>query len=349
MPANASPTAIEAYGYGPEGVERIDSATTDDLRRLGREFPKLWINVQGLADVQLIRSIGESFNLHDLALEDVFHTQQRPKSEVYPEHHFLVARIPLADHFPHTEQIALFVGTTFVICFQERPGDCFNGVRARLTDKRSRICNGSPGFLAYALLDSVIDSYFPVLERMGDELETLETAVLGGSSAQMMGRLHGAKRNVVEVRRTIWPHRELVNAILRDESAFFDERTAMYLRDCYDHVAQLMDIIEMDREFVSDLFDVHLSLINLRMNEIMKVLTMIATVFIPLGFIAGIYGMNFDPQVSPWNMPELKWVYGYPAALGLMAAVGAALVYYLYRKGWLTSRDAEPGSRRRRR
>lgn len=350
VPANASPTSIEAHGYGPEGHESVRDADRDAIERLSASYPNIWLNVTGLADLELIRAIGATFRLHDLALEDVFHTQQRPKAEAYPDHHFAVARIPIRDDFPHTEQIAIFVGAAFVICFQERPGDCFDAVRTRLGDARSRIRAGAPSFLAYALLDAVIDSYFPVIEHMGDELEEVETAVLTQGSGDMMPRLHRAKRNVVELRRTIWPHREMINAILRDESEYFDARTTVYLRDCYDHVAQLMDIVEIDREFVSDLFDVHLSRINLRMNEIMKVLTTIATVFIPLSFIAGVYGMNFDTKASGWNMPELTWAFGYPFALGVMAVVAGGLVFYLYRRGWLSSQTEERrrGHRRRR-
>ncbi len=348
-PTNASETSIEAIGYGPNGFERVTGATLGDIDRLQNDAERLWINVVGLADMGIIRAVAEHFALHDLAMEDVFHTQQRPKSEEYENHQFLIARIPLQDKFPHTEQIALFVGEGFVICFQERPGDCFDAVRARIADARSRLRTGEPGFLAYALIDAVIDSYFPVLERLGEELEDLETAVLTRTDASLMADLHRAKRAVVELRRTIWPHREMINAILRDEPRAFDGQTLIYLRDCYDHVAQLMDIVEADREFVSDLFDVHLSRINLRMNEIMKVLTAIATIFIPLSFIASLYGMNFDRSASPWNMPELGWAFGYAFALGLMAVVAALLLLFLYRRGWLSPSETTGRPTRRRR
>ena len=352
VPANASPTTVEVHGYGGDGddsYEVVAAATLDDVNRLADSFPNLWINVTGLADIDVIRSLAERFSLHDLALEDVFHTHQRPKAEEYPGHHFIIARLPIADDFPHTEQLAIFLGESYVMCFQEHPGDCFDPVRARLADPRTRIRTSPPCFLAYALIDAVVDSYFPLLERMGDDLEILENEVLSTTDPKMMERLHRAKRTVVELRRTIWPHREMINAVLRDESAFFDERTIVYLRDCYDHLARLIDIVETDREFVSDLFDVHLSRINLRMNEIMKVLTTIATVFIPLSFVASLYGMNFDPNVSPWNMPELKWTFGYVYALVLMLVIAGGLIYFVYRKGWLTSQDLPKRRRRRRR
>ena len=330
---------MEIAGYGPENVELLERATFADLERLKTAYPFIWVNVEGLADIELIRALGQRFALHDLALEDTLNTHQRPKSEEYEAHHFLVARMPTIGDFPHTEQIALFVGTDFVICFQEKPGDCFDPVRSRLRDPKSRLRASGPDYLAYALVDAVIDSYFPILERLGDELETLEEDALADSRPGVMDRIHNAKRDVIELRRAIWPHREMVNTLLRDESRYFGDRTRIFFRDCYDHVAQLMDVVEIDREFVSDLYEVHLSRVNLRMNEIMKLLTIIATIFIPLGFIASLYGMNFDTGISPWNMPELKWIYGYPFALALMAAVGGGLVYYMTRLGWLRPQD----------
>jgi magnesium transporter len=345
-PSDASETSIEAIGYDKDYFERIATGSHEDIVHLQASCERVWINVSGLADIDLIREIAGRFSLHDLALEDVFHTQQRPKSEEYENHQFVVARIPLTDDFPHTEQIALFVGDAFVVCFQERSGDCFDGVRNRIADPDSQLRSGDSGFLAYALIDSVIDSYFPVLERLGEELETVESAVLSRHDVNLMARLHKAKRNVVELRRTIWRHREMVNSILRDEPRAFNGQTLIYLRDCYDHVAQLMDIVESDREFVSDLFDVHLSRINLRMNEIMKFLTAIATVFIPLSFIASVYGMNFDRTASPWNMPELGWAFEYAFALGLMVVVAGLLLLFLYRRGWLSPAE-EPRRGRR--
>lgn len=349
VPANASQTTVEAYGYRPEDMECVPDAGLADVMRLRSAYPLVWVNVTGLADVSLIQSVADAFALHDLALEDVFHTQQRPKSEEYPDHHFLVARIPLVDDFPHTEQIAVFVGDSFVVCFQERRGDCFDGIRTRLGDPRSRLRTNASGFLAYAILDAVIDSYFPVLERIGEELETLENRILSRNDSGTMSALHRARREIVEVRRTIWPHREMINAILRDEPRVFDRQTDVFLRDCYDHVARLMDIVDTDRDFVSELFDLHMARINLRMNETMKVLTTIATLFIPLSFIAGVYGMNFDTKASAWNMPELTWAFGYPFALALMAIVGGGLVLYLYRKGWLSSDESGRHRRSRRR
>jgi magnesium transporter len=244
--------------------------------------------------------------------------------------------MPLRNNFSKTEQLALFVGGTFVITFQEKPGDWFDLVRSRITENRGRIRRSGTDYLAYALLDAVVDSYFPVIEQLGEEIDKLETSILGDNNGDALDRLHRAKRKLITFRRAIWPHREMLNALMRTDSLVFGDTTQVYLRDCYDHIVQLMDVIETDRELISDLFDIHLSRVNLRMNEIMKVLTIIATVFIPLGFVASVYGMNFDRSVSLWNMPELAWRFGYPFALGLMAAIGGGLIYFLYRRGWLT-------------
>ena len=238
-----------------------------------------------------------------------------------------------------TEQLSLVVGKDFVLTLQERPGDCFDPVRARLRQDPSRMRTHGADYLAYALLDALIDSYFPVLEHFG---EALENSGAGGRGAAGPGPGRRAstrlKRDLLELRRALWPLREIMSHLLRDETPFIGAATRVYLRDCDDHVFQLMDMLEIDREVASGLMDLHLSSVSLRTNEIMKVLTIIATIFIPLGFIAGVYGMNFKPEVSPWNMPELDWYFGYPFALGLMLAVALGLLGYFWRKGWIGRR-----------
>jgi magnesium transporter len=332
---DAAKTIAEAIAFGPDGFERI-ALTIDELTTFATSYPVVWVNVTGLANIDAIRSLGARFNLHDLALEDVINTHQRPKAEEYDDHVFIVARMPLRNNLTKTEQLALFVGGSFVITFQEKPGDWFDLVRSRIEDNRGRIRRSGAEYLAYVLLDAVVDSYFPVIEGLGEEFDKLETAILTERNGRAVERLHRAKRNLRALRRAIWPHREMLNTLMRNDFPIFGDTTRVYLRDCYDHVVQLMDVIETDRELISDLFDIHLSRVNLRMNEIMKVLTVIATIFIPLGFVASVYGMNFDRNVSPWNMPELAWRFGYPFALGLMAAIGGGLIYFLYRMGWLT-------------
>jgi magnesium transporter len=199
-----------------------------------------------------------------------------------------------------------------------------------------------PDYLAYALLDAVVDSYFPLLEQIGDRLEQLEEDVVSGKGRDAPKRLLDIRHDLLTLRRAIWPLREVLSTLYRDETPFIDRETQLYLRDCYDHAVQLLDVLEAYREMASGLMDVHLSTISNRMNEIMKVLTVIATIFIPLTFVSSIYGMNFDPDVSRWNMPELRWRYGYPFALAVMLAMTIGLLVYFRSRGWLRSEDLKP-------
>lgn len=334
----AAKTIIELIAFGPDHFERR-ALTTEELTSFATSHPVTWINITGLADLDAIRSLGARFGLHDLALEDVINTHQRPKAEDYDDHVFIVARMPQRANLAKTEQLTLFVGDAFVITFQEKPGDWFDIVRSRIEENRGRIRRSGAEYLAYVLLDAVVDSYFPVIEQLGEEFDQLESAILTEINGGVVDRLHRAKRNLRALRRVIWPHREMLNTLMRNDFPIFGDTTRIYLRDCYDHVVQLMEVVETDRELIADLFDIHLSRVNLRMNEIMKVLTIIATIFIPLGFIASVYGMNFDRTVSAWNMPELGWRLGYPFALGFMAVVAGGLIYFLSRMGWLTRTD----------
>ena len=229
----------------------------------------------------------------------------------------------------------MFLGAQFLLTFQERPGDCFEPIRARLRSGRAKIRDRQADYLAYALLDAVIDGYFPVLEAMGERLEVLEDRVIARPADIEAAEIHEIKRDLLLLRRTVWPQREMVNALTRETSPYVTDQTRLYLRDCYDHTIQLMDIVETYREIATGLIDVYLSSVSTRLNEIMKVLTIIATIFIPLGFITGIYGMNFDRGASPWNMPELGWYWGYPVVVGLMAGLALGMLYYFYRIGWI--------------
>jgi magnesium transporter len=265
----------------------------------------------------------------------VVNVHQRPKVEEYEDHLFIVSRMVSVNDPPHTEQIAMFLGAGYLLTFQEATGDCFDGVRDRIRRHRGLIRESGADYLAYTLLDAVIDGYFPVLEEYGEDLEILEDTVLAAPLREHVGQIHEMKRNFLTLRRAIWPQREMISALSRNASKQVSDQTRVYLRDCYDHTIQLIDILETYREVASGLVDVYLSSVSARMNEIMKVLTIIATIFIPLGFIASVYGMNFKPEVSPWNMPELSWTFGYPMALGLMTAVAVGLLYFFRRRGWL--------------
>ncbi|MBI4183518.1 MAG: magnesium/cobalt transporter CorA [Proteobacteria bacterium] len=342
----ADPTAarpvITVIGYGPdEIVERANPEPAELSSLIGR-WPVLWVNVDGLGDVEAIRRVGETFGLHPLALEDVVNVHQRPKVEEYADHLYLVARMPRMGSALETEQVSLFLGRGFVLTFQERVGDCFDPVRQRLRAGRGRSRSAGPDYLAYALLDAIVDSFFPILERYGERVEELEDAVLAEPEIQVMADIHDAKRDLLLLRRAIWPQRDAISTLIRDDSPHVTRETRVFLRDCYDHTVQLIDVVETYREIASGLVEIYLSSLSARLNEVMKVLTVIATVFIPLSVIASIYGMNFDREASPWNMPELGWYWGYPFALGLMAAVGGGLLLHFWRKGWV-------GRRRRRR
>jgi magnesium transporter len=338
----ADPSAIRpvihATLYSAEMISQHADCSLADLPALRNDGHVLWVDVTGLADISVIEGIGAAFGIHRLALEDVINVHQRPKAEAFEDHVFIVSRMLVPGRGTETEQVSMFLGDNYLVTFQERPGDCFDPVRARLEAGRGRIRQSGADFLAYALIDTIIDGYYPVLEHSGEAVERLEDEVIASPDAGQVDRIHTVKRDLLTLRRAIWPTREMVNGLIRDESPFMGDSTRLYLRDCYDHTIQLMDIVETYREIASGLLDVYLSSMSARMNEIMKVLTIIATIFIPLGFIAGLYGMNFDPDTSPLNMPELRAYYGYPFALGLMVAVAGGLVFYFWRKGWLSRR-----------
>ena len=253
---------------------------------------------------------------------------QRPKLEVYGQHAYIVARMTRVDALD-TEQLSIFLGEGFLITFQEEPGDCFDAVRERLHSGRTRIRSSGADYLCYALLDAVIDAYFPVLERFGDRLDESELQIMARADSSMVASLHEIRRELMGLRRAIWPLREVVNALMRDDHAWVKEETRLFLRDAYDHTVQIIDVVETHRELAAGLMDMYLSILSHRMNEVMKVLTIIATIFIPLTFVAGIYGMNFD------SMPELHWAWGYPAALAVMAVTAVALVMFFRRRGWI--------------
>jgi magnesium transporter len=336
----AACSEIQVIAYGPDNFveERFSGADRlDELRKFLARWPVTWVNIDGLGDAEVIRKIGQIFGLHSLALEDVVNVHQRSKVESYADHLFIVARmVHLNDHL-ETEQVGLFLGKNFVVTFQESaPGDSFGPVRERLRASRSHVREAAADYLAYALLDSMIDAYFPVLEVFGERVDELEEEALSLSRGQQtVARIHDVKNDLLVLRRAIWPLREAVNALQRDPTPLIHDNTRLYLRDCYDHTVQLIDLLETYRELGSDLRDLYLAAMSNRMNEIMKVLTVISTIFMPLTFIAGVYGMNFDPGSSPWNMPELRWYYGYPLCLLLMAIVTAIMFMFFRRRGWI--------------
>lgn len=341
---DAPPPTVRVLAYGPHEMTEFAVDDLATVRSMRHHWPVLWVNVDGLGGAETIRELGEIFGLHRLALEDVVNVPQRDKVEEYGDHLFVVARMAMLAPQPITEQISLFLGRDFLLTFQERSGDPLDPVRERIRGAHGRIRGAGPDYLAYAVLDAIVDHYFPVLEAYGERLDTLEDEILEGASRAAMHRLHGVKRELMGLRRAVWPKRETLNALMRDPNDLIADETRVYLRDCYDHAIQIMDLTETYRDLAASLTDLYLSSVSNRMNEIMKVLTIFSAIFIPLGFIAGVYGMNFDRSVSPLNMPELGWYWGYPFALSVMAGVALGLLGFFWRKGWIGGRDVGPRS-----
>jgi len=347
-PEAAAPT-IRVLAYGPNDVIEEKISAPERIREFFDKQPVFWVDIEGLGDAGTIHALGGIFSVHRLALEDIVALHQRPKVEQYGDHLFIVARAMYLGEHLESEQISLFVGKNSVLTFQEgRPGDCLEAIRERIRKKGGRIRDAGHDYLAYALLDAIVDSYFPILETYGERLETLEDEILLHPEVDTVARIHSIKRDLLTLRRAMWPQREIFNALLRGESAVMTAETQLYMRDCYDHSVQILDLLETYRELGSDLIDMHLSMVSNRTNEIMRVLTVISVVFIPLTFIAGVYGMNFDTDKSLWNMPELKWYWGYPFALLLMLLVALGQMIFFRRRGWLGSpRGVNAGEERK--
>ncbi len=339
---DAPPPRISVLAYGPDDYVEQELASPEDLPDLLEQWPVVWINVDGLGDESVLLKLAEIFRLHRLAMEDVTSVSQRAKVEQYDGRCFMVMRMSYLREGLQLEQLSVFLGDGFVVTFQQRRGDCLDPVRERIRKGAGRIRRAKADYLAYALLDAVVDGYFPVLEDYGERLERLEAEVIRHPVRDVVGKIHRAKRELMSLRRAIWPLREMFSSLVRDPIPQISDETRVYFRDCYDHVTQIIDMLETDRELASGLMDVYMSGVSNRMNEVMKVLTIIATIFIPLSFIAGVYGMNFDPDASPWNMPELGWRYGYPAVLAVFAVVAGGMLWYFRRKGWLGGGDRPP-------
>jgi magnesium transporter len=322
---------ITVIDYGPERLEEKTITRVEQLFPY-RDSPTVtWINIEGLHDVPALEALGKHFGFHPLALEDVLNCGQRPKLEDYGEYHFLIMKSLLHGDRLETEQISFFLGGNYVITLQEVPGDSFEAVRERIRRGKGMIRKAGPDYLAYALIDALVDEFFPVLEKYGEQIETLETELLANPAPETIQEIHRVKRELLLLRRTAWPERDVIAAMQREESDVIHPETQVFLRDCHDHTIQVIDMIETYRDLAAGMLDVYLSSVSNRMNEIMKVLTIISTIFIPLTFIVGLYGMNFH------NMPELSSRWGYPAVVIVMAVIAALMLLYFWRKGWLGS------------
>jgi len=324
--------AVSRFEYDESDVKRDDPISPEESVSALDSGRNSWINVDGVHDVDKVQQIGAGFNLHPLVIEDIVHTGQRPKVEDYESQLFIVLRMlrwsEEADEIDD-EQVSVVLGPSWVLSFQEREGDVFDPVRDRLLLNRGRIRKLGPDYLAYALIDAVVDHYFSILETLGERIESLSEEMTGNPMRKDLAVIRHLKRELLFMRKSVWPLREVLGSIQRDESELVRESTRPYLRDVYDHTIQIIDTVETFRDMVSGLMDVYLSSISNRMNEVMKVLTIIATIFIPLSFVAGLYGMNFV------YMPELQWRFGYFAVLGVMLAIGAGMLLYFKRRKWL--------------
>ncbi|MFZ4467002.1 MAG: magnesium/cobalt transporter CorA [Phycisphaerales bacterium] len=327
---DAAPPVVTVMAFGPDGL--VERTVTDvaGIDAAAGDHPVVWVNVEGLGDASLLKAIADRFGIHPLAMEDATDMSQRAKVETYGDATFMVLPMPHDEGKGFwTEQLAIWLHGRFVVAFQGVPGgDCLDGVRARIRAGSGRLRRTGAPYLAYALADAVVDGFFPAVDRIGGMVEDLEDEVFRRPTGKQLQQIRRARFELVQMRRALLPIRDLAMSMLGMDRVF-DAEVRPYLRDLADHVARALDQIETDRYMANDLLEIYMTSVNLRLGETSKVLTIIATLFMPLSFIAGVYGMNFD-----W-MPELDWPYGYLFALGLMGLTAAGLVAYFWRKGWL--------------
>lgn len=334
---------IQLIAYDDDHLEEREIHDLAELDSHLHSGKVTWINLDGLGDIEVLQALGKKYSLHPLALEDALNIGQRPKTEPFADHLFIIAQMVYQDEKSNIcgEQVSLFLGDHFLITVQEEADyDVFTPVRERIRSGRGSIRKSKADYLAYALLDSIIDHYYPVLEKIGESIEALEDDLLESPSREMVLALHEHKRSLTQLRRFVWPLRDVVNGLLHEPSDLIAESTKVFLRDCYDHTVQLMDLVESYKEITNGLMELYHSSVGLRTNEIMRVLTVITSIFIPLTFIVGVYGMNFaavspDGQKLPLNMPELYSPHGYLDVIGVMIVIAALQLWFFKRKKWL--------------
>jgi magnesium transporter len=335
---DARPSEIVLIDYNSEGATRLSNITPEECAAYLDKDSVSWVDVVGLGSEEILYRLGKVFHLHNLVLEDVVNVPQRPKVEDYQDQLLIITQMVIGKERETgfwIEQVSFVLGEHYLLTVQEEASrDCFHSVRDRIRHNKGTIRQRGADYLAYALWDAIIDGYFPVLEDYGERLEDLEDEVIVNPTNQTLTKIYQIKRELLALRRAIWPQRDAINSLLRDENALIGSEVRIYLRDCYDHTVQIIDMVETYRELASGLMDVYLSAVSNKMNEIMKILTVISTIFIPLTFIAGIYGMNFNSDKSPWNMPELNWYWGYPLCWAVMLTTAAFLVYFFWQRGW---------------
>ena len=328
----AETTKFSLINYDQKQLQERELATIDESFPYKDTPPVTWINIDGLHEIDIIEKIGHHFGIHPLTLEDIVNTGQRPKAEDYDDYIFIVFKMLFYDdantHIT-SEQVSLILGSHYLISFQEKEGDVFNFVRERIRKAKGRIRKSGPDYLTYALIDATVDHYFFILEKVGEKLEQIEEELLENPKPQTLQSIHSLKREMIYFRKQVWPIRELLNHLMHEESQLVQESSHIFFRDIYDHTIQVIDNIESMRDVLTGMLDLYLSTLSNKMNEVMKVLTIMATIFIPLTFIAGIYGMNFK------FMPELEWKWSYPVLWGVLVAIFILLLFWFKRNRWL--------------
>jgi magnesium transporter len=330
-PDRTEQVRLMVMNYDDGHMTEMPVENLEDCLALRDTSTVTWIDVDGVHQTDVLARLGEHYGLHPLTLEDIVSTGQRPKIETFPDYIFIVCRMlrvdPATDQI-ESEQVSLILGRNFVMSFQERAGDVFDPVRVRIRHGKGRIRKSGADYLAYALLDAVVDNYFFIVERYAEQVEELESQLVDNPSADLLRAIHQIKREMILVRRAVWPLREVIGTILRDESELIQKSTRLFLRDVHDHTIQVAEVVESFRDVLTGLQDLYLSSLSHRMNEVMKVLTVISTIFVPLTFVAGVWGMNFE------HMPELAWRWGYLAAWAVFISIAAVMLVYFRRKRW---------------
>lgn len=334
--ASELPARVSLLRYGKKGV--IEEQQQFSLRHYQKPTSAnavTWLHLQGSPASEQLQTLGVCFDLHPLALEDVLHQEARSKMEAYTAQQFIVLNYLYKNEAGglDTALVSIFLGKDYLVSIDSGPDDLFEPIRRRIRHA-GLLCEHGADYLLYALMDIIVDSGFILLESLGDQLETLEDEILDNPGYEARNKIHHAKRQLALMRRTWWPQREVAATLMHDDTHFFSATTRLYMRDCYEHCVIVIDFVENYRELTSNLLDTYLSAVSQRMNDIMKALTIIATIFLPLTFLTGLYGMNFDTE-SPWNLPELRWRFGYFYVLGIMAVVVIGMLIYFRRKRWL--------------
>lgn len=324
---------VNRFLYSDIFLKEEEGLDLENLKLKNEDNLKTWIDVDGIHNHKIIDTVGKNFNIHPLTLEDIMNSDHRPKIEYHEDYIFILLKMLTYNEETdeiEKEQVSLVFGEDYLISFQEKTGDVFGLVRKNLRENNpSRLKKENSDYLAYSLLDSIIDNYYFILENTGERIDLLEEELLAGDDSEIMNKIHDLKKTMGYFRKVVWPLREIMSSLLKNESSITREKTIPFFRDLYDHIVQIIESIEISKDNLSSLIDLHISNNNARMNETMKILTVVATIFIPLTFIVGVYGMNFA------YMPELKWRIGYPLIMGFMLVASILMLYYFKKKKWL--------------